>query len=59
MEGVVEFYRPTIVKALSTSGAGDAFCAGLIYGLINKMQILKVGASFAKFSLLRLNDNKR
>nr|WP_307908190.1 PfkB family carbohydrate kinase [Mycoplasmopsis bovis] len=53
-EGVVEFYRPTIVKALSTSGAGDAFCAGLIYGLINKMQILKVGASFAKFSLLSL-----
>ncbi|TKA58891.1 hypothetical protein MBOVa_7030 [Mycoplasmopsis bovis 8790] len=53
-EGVVEFYRSTLVKALSTSGAGDAFCAGLIYGLINNMHLLKVGATFAKFSLLSL-----
>ncbi|EIN14852.1 Hypothetical protein Yei C [Mycoplasmopsis agalactiae 14628] len=59
-----EFYMPNSIKPLSASGAGDAFCAGLIYGLINKLQILKIATIFSKFALLsvktvndELNDN--
>lgn len=63
-EEKTEFYRPNSIKPLSTSGAGDAFCAGLIYGLINKLQILKIATIFSKFALLsvktvndELNEN--
>ena len=35
--------EPFKVKAVDTTGAGDAFCAGFLYGLINKKSLYECG----------------
>ncbi len=35
--------EPFKVKAVDTTGAGDAFCAGFLYGLINKKSLFECG----------------
>ena len=35
--------EPFKVKAIDTTGAGDAFCAGFLYGLINKKSLYECG----------------
>jgi len=35
--------EPFKVKAVDTTGAGDAFCAGFLYGLINKKTLYECG----------------
>ncbi len=35
--------EPFEVKAVDTTGAGDAFCAGFLYGLINKKSLYECG----------------
>jgi len=35
--------EPLKVKAVDTTGAGDAFCAGFLYGLINKKSLYECG----------------
>jgi ribokinase len=35
--------EPFKVKAVDTTGAGDAFCAGFLYGLINNKNLLECG----------------
>jgi len=35
--------EPFKVKAVDTTGAGDAFCAGFLYGLINKKSLYESG----------------
>jgi ribokinase len=35
--------EPFKVKAVDTTGAGDAFCGGFLYGLINKKSLFECG----------------
>jgi ribokinase len=35
--------EPLNVKVVDTTGAGDAFCAGFLYGLINEKRLLECG----------------
>ena len=35
--------EPFKVKAVDTTGAGDAFCAGFLYGLINNRSLYECG----------------
>ena len=35
--------EPFKVKAVDTTGAGDAFCAGFLYGLINDKSLYECG----------------
>jgi ribokinase len=37
------FIEPFKVKAVDTTGAGDAFCAGFLYGLVNSKGLLECG----------------
>ena len=34
--------EPFKVKVVDTTGAGDAFCAGFLYGLINKKSLYRM-----------------
>jgi len=35
--------EPFRVKAIDTTGAGDAFCAGFLYGLVKKKPLKECG----------------
>ena len=41
--GVQEFIPSTVCKAVDTCGAGDAYAAGILYGLINGLTTVECG----------------
>lgn len=51
----IQIYNNQIENIVSASGAGDAFCAGIIYSLINKLDMLKTAFIFSKYALLSKN----
>lgn len=57
-QAVIPSYWVEKKKIVSTLGAGDAFCAGVLYGLHNNLaltEVLKLGHGLAYFNLFSLS----